>query len=81
MTDGQFVMLYFMFIPMILLFITEGISEYFENIKKIKLENIKYRKQNRLLQEEIERENFIKNELPNAVGNSARIYVNSTKLL
>lgn len=81
MTDGQFVMLYFMFIPTILLFVIEGISEYFENIKKIKLENMKYRKQNRLLQEKIERENFIKNELPTALGNSTRIYVNSTKLL
>ena len=79
MTDGQFIMLYFMFIPMILLFIAEGILEYFDNVKKIKLENMKYRKQNRLLQEKTEKMDFIKNELPTAIGNSNRIYVNSTK--
>lgn len=79
MTDAQFIMLNFIFIPIILLFVVEAISEYFDNIKKIRVENIKYKKQNRLLQEEIERSNFIKNELPSAIGNSTRIYVNSIK--
>lgn len=79
MTEAQFIILNFIIIPMILLFVIEGILEYFDNIKKIKLENMKYRKQNRLLQEEIEKMNFIKNELPTAIGNSKRIYVNSIK--
>lgn len=74
MTDAQFVIMYFIIMPMVIVFALEYIFEYLDEVKRLKKENARYRKAYRTLLEKIEKQEYIKRELPTAIGNSKRIF-------